>query len=309
MFEKVYRDVTLPAVYREFILNDSYLQYRRSVLHGLPRYGPTGVELSLSSPILLKRDQLFDDSDIDPQDAGEYHPIATLHQSPQFLAIDATSEAAPVFLWHHETGSFQPQFESFVLFLKALKTLEQARDERLQIRQTFARIRKDCAPALARARKQFDVGKLEVAAAELDAVLRDRRPIRYDGRNDFEAIGILCDCFNLRGRVFLAQGLLDAARATFLDATACGGTPWWEAAVDAIVTSLLLKDVHPAIERVGRLQASDFPQSPRSIVMRNFNPQQVAQLEARAAFPDLDNEERAAMRVLGWIPEPRATEG
>jgi hypothetical protein len=309
MFGKVYRDVTLPAVYREFILNDSYLPYRRSVIHGLSTYGPTGVQLSLSSPILLKRDQLFDDSDIEPQDASEYHPIATLHQSPQFLAIDTTSDAAPVFLWHHETGSFQPQFESFAFFLKALKTPEQARAERMKIRETFARIRKDCAPALTRARKQFDGGKLEAAAAELDGVLRDRRPIRYDGRNDFAAIGILCDCFNLRGRVFLAQGLLAAARGTFLDATACGGTPWWEAAVDAIVTSLLLRDVHPAIERIGGLHASDFPQSPRSIVMRNFSAQQVAQLDARAESPDLDEEERAAMRVLGWITEPGATEG
>jgi hypothetical protein len=296
--------VALPAAYRDFILNDSYLPYRRALIYGLHTYGSTAVELNLSSPILLKRDQLFDDSDIAPEGAREYHPIAKLHQSPQFLAIETTSEAAPVFLWHHETGAFHLQFETFARFLEALKTPEQAREERLKIRQTFTRIRKECAPALARARKHFDAGELDVAAAELDTVLRDRRPIRYDGRNDFKAIGILCDCFNLRGRLFLAQGVLEAARTSFLDATACGGTAWWEAAVDLIVTSFLVKDLQPAIERAGQLEASDFPQSPESIMTRNFDTRQIAQMKAFAESPDLSDEERQfGGKVLSWIPE------
>ena len=69
----------------------------------------------------------------------------------------------------------------------------------------FASIHRQCGPALARARKLFDAGELNAAAVVLDAVLRRRGPIEYDGTNDFEAIGILCDCFNLRGRILLPK--------------------------------------------------------------------------------------------------------
>lgn len=307
LFERTYRDVPLPSIYRDFILNDEYLRYRKAVIRGLRNYGPTDVPLNLSSSMLLKREHLFTESDIDLQDAAEYHPIAIVEQSPQFLAIETTLAAAPVFLWHHETGAFHRQFETFVDFVAALTTPAQAAEARRKTRQTFADIRRECVPALRRARKHLDAGDVAAAATVLDAVLQQRRPIRYDGRNDFKAIGILCDCFNLRGRLWLAQDRLADARAAFLDAAACGGTPYWEAAVDLIVTSFLLKDIQPAMTEVGQLEASDFPEPPGLIMRRNFSPHQMAAVKEVAMSPDRSEaEHRFASEVLSWI---RATEG
>jgi hypothetical protein len=306
-FERAYGDVPLPAVYRDFILSDSYVPYRQSVIRGLKTYGSTDVEIRLDDPVLLKRGELFDESDIERGDASEYHPIATLTRSPQFLAIDVTVDTAPVFLWHHETGAFHPQFATFLGFVGSLQTPEMAQRDRAKIRQTFADIRAVCKPAVARARKHFTAGELDQAAAELDAALTDRRPILYDGRNDFKAIGILCDCFNLRGRVFLAQGLLQSARAAFLDAIGCGGPPYWEAAVDAVATSCLLKDIQPALEELRDLRTEDFPVSPATILARNFDQQQIAQIRVFAASAAVrDASSPLAREILGWT-QPAST--
>ena len=122
--------------YREFIVSDSYLPYRRSFIRGLFSYDPAEhVELNLGSSMLLKRDELWDESDIDPDDATEFHPIATLPQSPQFLAIKTTVKVAPVFLWHHEIGAFHPQFDTFARFLKNLRTPKEAREERAKMQE------------------------------------------------------------------------------------------------------------------------------------------------------------------------------
>jgi hypothetical protein len=127
-FDRVYRDARLPAVYRKFIVSDAYLPYKRAFIYGLLMYDPAeAVELNLASSMLLKRDELWDESDIAPDDASEFHPIATLPESSQFLAIKATMKTAPVFLWHHETGVFHLQFTTFARFLKSLRTSKEAR--------------------------------------------------------------------------------------------------------------------------------------------------------------------------------------
>lgn len=302
LFEAAYRDIRLPSDYREFITSDGYLPYRQAVIRGLFGYDAEEVFIDLDNLVLLKRDRLFEESDIDLKSVREYHPIAIVHQSPQFLAIDSTSEAAPVFLWHHETGAFHPQFRTFSDFVKALRTPMQAREDRRRIRHAFANIRKECLPALRRAKRRFHAGDLDAAEAEIGAVLSGRRPIRYDGRNDFEAIGILCDCFNLRGRTLLARGRFDAARSAFLDAAGCGGTAYWEAAVNLIVTSLLLGDTPPASANVDELDASAFPEPPGSIIRRNFTESQIAQLQHATMNPRLGNRTRQlAARVLSWL--------
>jgi len=302
-FHHVYGGVRLPSVYREFIESDAYLPYRRSFVQGLFTYDPTEyVELNLADSMLLKRDELFDDSDIDPDDATEFHPMALLRDSPQFLAIKSTVKTAPVFLWHHETGAFHPQYSSFARFLRQLRTPKEAREEHAKAQRAFSSIRKECGPALERSRSLFEAGDLNGAAALLDAVLHDRGPIAYDGGNDFDAIGILCACFNLRGRILLAEDRLSAARAAFLDAMACGGTPYWEALVDAVVTSFLLEDVEPVVAEVSGIDPVHFQQPPGPILMRNFTAQQIDRLIQVAKSPGLSEAQRGvAKRVLDWV--------
>jgi hypothetical protein len=301
-FAAAYDGVALPAVYREFIASGSYIPFKRSFIRGLSTYGPSDVELNLAAPALLKRDELFAESDIDADDAATFHPIAMLRESPQFLAIRTADEAAPVFLWHHETGAFQPQFDTLAAFVAKLRTPRQVRDERAKAQQVFASIRRECKPALDRARRAFDGGRLDAAAAALDAVLRSRSPIRYNGRNDFAAIGILCACFNLRGRVWLAKGELARARQAFIDAIACGGTAYWEAVVDAVVTSFLLGDVPQAVAEAGDISLEEYGVSPGPIVRRNFTTQQIDRIAAIAASDTPPDAQHAlAATVLTWV--------
>jgi hypothetical protein len=297
-FADVYGSHPLPAVYRNFILSDSYLPYRKAVIHDLPTYGPTEVELRLAGSALLDRDQLFEDSDIQLDEADEYHPIAIVRHSPQFLAIDRTIAAAPVFLWHHETGAFERVFDTFELFIENLRTPEQLETERRATLNAIARIYQVCEPALARSQGQFDRGDLEAAKTEVDAALHGHNPIEYDGTNDFEAIGILCACYNLRGRILLAQGCLEPARAAFLEAMSCGGRPYWEAVVDAIFTSILLEDITVVFDLVGSIHAEDFPFHPSTIVRRNFTQDQIERVKRIGTFRD---DQRAFVEeVLKW---------
>ena len=217
------------------------------------------------------------------------------------LGDPRTEEAAPVFLWHHETGAFHLQFDGFARFVVQLRTPQALRDHRAKIRQVFASIRRECRPALSRARHFFEAGKCQEAARELDTALRGRRPIAYDGSNDFTAISILCDCFNLRGRVLLTQGRLKAARSSFLDATACGGTPYPEAVVNVIATSFLLKDVGAVLKQVGDIRADDLGQPLGRFLKQNFTAKQIAELRALATSRDIPPEQRAlAAEVLTW---------
>jgi hypothetical protein len=182
------------------------------------------------------------------------------------------------------------------------------REARARTQRTFADIRKDCKPARDRARKLFDAGRLDAAAAALDAALQDRRPIAYDGRNDFEAIGVLCDCFNLRGRICLAKGQLHLARAAFLDAIACGGRPYWEAVVDAVAASFLLEDVPAVVADAGAVELEDYGVSPGPILRRNFTTQQIDRIVQIASSTRLPEAHRTlAATVLRWasaVPEP-----
>jgi hypothetical protein len=305
-FAALYEDVRLPAVYRAFILGDAYLPYRRSFISGLATYGPGYVELELASTRLLNRTRLFNECELVPDEVSQYHPIAMLHQSPQFLAIDTAVETAPVLLWHHETGAFQPQFETFSEFNGLLRTPAQMRAARRQSSSTLAQIRAVCKPALIRARRLRRARELDAALREIDVAVAQRSPIGYHGGNDFMTIGILCDCFNMRGRLLLAQGRLREAQAAFLDAVACGGTPWWEALVNAIVTSLLLGDASRAAEQIGHLDPGDFPEPPQLMVRRNFEPQQVDLLEAMVMSADLTETERAALWIIGLMARPQS---
>ena len=301
-FERIYRDAKLPAVYRKFIVSDAYVPFARGFVHGLPSYSSDDdIEIQLASAALLDREELWDASDIDPDDATEYHPIATIPESSQFLAIDVTKKSAPVVHWEHETGEFEPQFDTFAQFVKNLRTRDQVREARAKAKQAGASVSK---AALA-ARKQLAAGNLKGAAAVLDAALKGKRPIEYDGVNDFDAIGELCDCFNLRGRVFLAQGRLADARKQFLKAVGCGGKPWTEALVDAVATSFLLDDIGPIVEELTAVDPDYWVGEPAAVILeRNFTPVQHVRILETANGVRWRKRPRVhaavAKRVGGW---------
>jgi hypothetical protein len=304
-FERAFARATLPSIYRDFILSDAYLPYRRSYVRGVLHYGADDVELRLDSPLLLRPGRLWDRAGIEAADAAGYHPVAIIPGSSQCLVIDVRSQRAPVFLLHHETGAFHPQFDTFTTFVDSLRTPDEVRRDHTAIRRMFADIRRTCGPAAAGARALLAAGDVDAAAAQVEQVLTGRVPIRYDGRNDFVAIGMLCECFDLRGRVSLARGDLRAAHDAFLDATACGGTPYWAAAVNLTVTAFLLEAPGRAREQLGELEPSDFPEPPRTIADRNFSR---GQLEAfitsvRRVVAAGDADGQFARRVLGWLGE------
>lgn len=295
--------IALPSIYRSFVESGQCRLYRRAFIRGLATYGQTDVELNLNRPILRSK-QLLEESGVNAADAARFHPIATLPQSPQFLAIDVTLKSAPVYLWHHETGAFYLQFDTFLEFVATLKTPREQRRDRARNRLLFAAIRKECKPALLRARRWLGAGNTDEAGKELDAVLKRRRPIEYDGSNDFTAISLLCDCFNLRGRVFLAATQLKLAQIAFLDAVECGGSPYWEAVVNAAVTSCLLESLQP-VSHLRSVERSDFSEPPGAIARRNFTMAQIERVKqvARSSTRLSPSEREFAARVLAWISE------
>jgi hypothetical protein len=125
-FIEAYADVALPAVYYEFITSGAYLPLRRSLVDGLAYRGPNADEVHLDDERLLNREALFGDSDIDLERDGEYHPIAIIPESGDFLVIDKREAHAPVYLFFHETEAFLPQFDSFETFVKGLRAAPDA---------------------------------------------------------------------------------------------------------------------------------------------------------------------------------------
>ena len=100
-----------------------------------------------------------------------------------------------------------------------------------------------------------------------------------------------------------------AARAAFLDAMACGGAPYEEALVDAVVTSFLLADVEPVVAEVSAIDPAHFQQPLGPILLRNFTAQQIDRLIQVAKSPSLsEGQRRVAKRVLDWVSSVRGEE-
>ena len=289
-------------MYRDFILSGAYLPYRTSFIEGLRHYGRGSVALRLDSRALLTPASLFEGAGIEPDEAAGYHPIAVLSGSTQLLVIATEDVFAPVHLLHHETGVFYREFDAFIEFVAQLERPADVRRKQAAVRHVFAEIRKTCGAAVRRATAALAVGRLEPAANHIDAALAGRSPIPYDGANDFEAIGLLCQCFDLRGTIRLALGDYHGARAAFLQATACGGRPWWQAAVDLVVSSFLLDDPAPAAARIVSVDTADFPEPPSVMAARRFTPEQLdmARAHARARLAD-PSSHAFAEQVLTWL--------
>lgn len=301
-----YRDVPLPAVYWRFFSEGEYLRYPKAFVRTLENHGPDPVEINLVSSTLLKWEELLDDSDLDPDDAKDYHPMAVLPQASEFLAIDKTKEEAPVFLWNHETGRFHPQYESFDAFKQDLMTAEEVRAQKAEIRKLFGGIKKQCGAALAKGQKLFDANELDKAAKVVDAALEGRAPIEYDGMNDFEAIGTLASCYVLRGRILVKQGHLRDALDYFVKGLGCGGQGYNDAAADAIAAGFLLGDLGVVFELVGTMEDYHFtmsvPLSARDRMLHAYTEQQLEQVKQAALSPSLAEPYRAfGAKVAGWL--------
>ncbi|MGC4085935.1 MAG: hypothetical protein QM736_28360 [Vicinamibacterales bacterium] len=303
-FERAYGAVPLPAVYREFITSGAYVLYRRAYVRNLLGYNGSDVEVRLDSSLLLAKARLLESAGID-DGAEAFHPIAVIPGSSEFLAIDMTQANAPVFLCRHDTGAFHPQFESFQAFVGALRLPQDISRERRERRRWFASMREECGLAARKAEAALDRGDLDVAAAILDRALANRRPVTYDGRNDFTAIGMLCACYVLRGRVALARGDVRAAHDAFLDATACGGKAYWDAAVALAITSFLLADTEVADARLRIVDTSDFPVAPITIARECFTSAQIDDvIRMLEGWPHDDPRRAFAVRVHGWLSAP-----
>lgn len=120
-FARRYRDLELPAVYREFITSGDYVPLKCSRVAGLWGFGPADAEAWLDSPDLLDRSLVWERLGLEEDDLTEYHPIAILPKSSQVLVIDRLSERAPVFLLHHETGALHREADSFREFARRLR--------------------------------------------------------------------------------------------------------------------------------------------------------------------------------------------
>lgn len=124
-FKRVHADRPLPRVYRDFVAGAAFDRLHSGSLIGLEGYGPESVRMDLDSPLLLDRDALLEAAGID-EDDPRFHPVAVIPLSSQFLAIDVTDDAAPVYLCRHETGAYHKQFETFGAFLAALSPLTES---------------------------------------------------------------------------------------------------------------------------------------------------------------------------------------
>lgn len=297
----MYADTSLPEVYRTFITSGAYVRYRRASVQGLVGYGETEVGVRLDSPRLLNRTALLESLGLD-DDTASLHPIGLVGASDDVLAIDTTQEQAPVVLLLHETGTRQIAFESFEAFVRALRSAEDTGRSRAERRRMFAAMRRDCARAAGQARRALAAGEIDRAERILNAVLSDRFPITYDGRNDFVAIGHLCACFDFRGRARLLRGDLSGARHAFLDAAACGGEAFWEAVVDLAVTSALMGDLSGVESRTRFVELSDFPRPVRDLSRGHFTDDQLDRaVQALRAWPEDDPERPLAQRIAEWF--------
>lgn len=121
LFERTYAQAKLPETYRSFILSEAYLGLRTCFVQGLTGMGPTFAEVRLDDERLLGIEEMFDERDISVDRLSEFHPIGTIRYGDNFLAIDTTSECAPVFFWRQDDGVFHPEFATFEEFLDATR--------------------------------------------------------------------------------------------------------------------------------------------------------------------------------------------
>lgn len=202
-FEKANAEADLPEVYRRFILDGTYVEYKTSFIQGLINRGPTYVEVKWDDKEMLKLEEMYDERDIELTDVP-YHPIATIRYTHEFLAIDPSDKKCPVYIWTHDDGVFHRQFDSFEELLGQLRTKAQMNDEKARIRKQWSVIKKQCKPTLTRALKHYEKGDLNEAQVEIEVGLKGLRPIEYTGHStDYKAIELLAELYNLQGLVAL----------------------------------------------------------------------------------------------------------
>lgn len=258
-FEKTYAETSLPEIYRRFILDGSYVEFKTSFVQGLMNRGPTYTEIKWDDKVMLNLEEMYDERDIELTETP-YHPIATIRYTHEFLAIDSSDEECPVYIWTHEDGNFHRQFDSFDGLLGALRTKAQMSEDKARIRKLWSEIKKQCKPALNRSRKSFNLGNLDEAQKEVDAGLKGREPIEYVGEEtDYDAIQLLAELYNLQGLIALKQGRCEDAVQSF--ANSCECRLCTDALVHAIVMFSFNGDVSTA-----------FAIALRSRALRKFKP-------------------------------------
>lgn len=248
-FEKVNAESGLPEIYRQFILDGTYLNYKPCFIPGLINRGPTYVEIKWDDAEMLNLEKMYDERDIVSAEVS-YHPIATIRYTHEFLSIEPTDQKCPIYIWTHEDGAFHRQFDSFEEFLGQLYTKKQMSDEKARIRKQWSTIKKQCNPAFTRARKQYEKGDLEKARRMIETGLKGLKPIEYTGHEtDYKAIYILAELYNLQGLVALKQKRFADALKDFGNACECQVSK--PALIHAILAYALNGDVSTAYS-IGR---------------------------------------------------------
>ena len=308
-FEKAHQDAGLPEVYRRFILDGTYIEYKTSFIQGLMNRGPTYTEVKWDDQVMLNLEEMYDERDIEL--AGvPYHPIATIRYTDEFLAIDPTDENCAVYIWTHEDGNFHQQFDSFDELLREIRTKAQMTEEKARIRKLWSEIKKQCKPALNRALKHYDKGDLEKAKAEIGSGLDGREPIEYTGPDtDYDAIQFLAELYNLQGLIALQQDRRADAVKSFADSCECRlCTP---ALIHAIIAYSFSGDVPTAYAIALRSRAlpkfkpgagnEGYHIDPEPW-LSNFSVDQLDKAkQVLEAFTGTDEETKFAKQVLNWL--------
>lgn len=243
-FEKTHAKGTLPEIYRRFILDGAYVEHKTSFIQNLMNRGPTYTEVKWDDQRMLSLEEMYDERDIKLEEVP-FRPIATIRNTHEFLAIDPSDEECPVYIWTHDDGNFHRQFDSFDELLGELRTKAEVGEERARVRRQWSNIKKQCKPALTRARKHFEQGDLDKTQAEIDLGLKGWLPIEYTGQDtDYKAIELLSELYNLQGLVALKRERYADAVQGFVNSCECRlCTPAW---VNAMVACSFTGDVSAA---------------------------------------------------------------
>ncbi len=213
--------IAVPARYLEFIESDEYLKHQGKFAVDLIGYAKdVKLKVRFDHKSLV---DLFQENDISQSEVPELIPFAQLESEPQFFVIDISAPECAVSLWEHETGAFNPYAESLDKFLGALVTEQEFKSRLNEEKKVLTSIKKHAKRALPKAEKLYASGKPGEARVLLDEFLQDQKAIRYDGDNDFEAVGYLCASLYLRSRCELAEGRYEAAFESTVAAASCGG--------------------------------------------------------------------------------------
>lgn len=113
-------EVTLPQDIKDFYEKKEYLKYKGlSTSKQLPNYEPDSkFKVYFLDESLWDE---YDDWDIDRDEYPTMLPLSRLDEDDsQFLAIDIEEDDYPVYMFEHESGEFEPYFDTFQEFLKSL---------------------------------------------------------------------------------------------------------------------------------------------------------------------------------------------